>query len=66
MRDHHILTEVAGFDVNVIKLLPALIIGDEEVEMIVSAFDAVMVEASELRGRVWTQSAQLIRHALGR
>ena len=42
MRDHHILTQVGGPDVNIIKLLPPLIIGDEEVEAIVAAFDAVM------------------------
>jgi len=65
MRDRHLLTEVAGFDVNIIKLLPPLIIGDEEVELIVSAFDAVMAEAMEVRGRVWAQSVELIKHALG-
>jgi ornithine--oxo-acid transaminase len=64
MREHHILTQVSGPDVNIIKLLPPLIIGNEEVEMIVSAFDAVMAEAQKVRGRVWGQSAQLIKHAL--
>jgi len=64
MREHHILTQVSGPDVNIIKLLPPLIIGDEEVEMIVSAFDAVMAEAQKVRGRVWAQSAQLVKHAL--
>lgn len=64
MRDHHILVQVGGPGVNIIKLLPPLIIGDEEVERIVSAFDAVMAEAEHLRGRVWSQSAELIRHAI--
>lgn len=64
MRDHHILTQVSGPDVNIIKLLPPLIIGDEEVEMIVSAFEAVMAEAMNIRGPVWAQSVQLIKHAL--
>jgi ornithine--oxo-acid transaminase len=64
MRDHHILTRVSGPDVNIIKLLPPLIIGEEEVEMIVSALDAVMSEAMEVRGRVWSQSVQLIKHTL--
>jgi len=41
-----------------------LIIGEEEVEMIVSAFDAVMGEAMDVRGRVWAQSVQLIKHTL--
>jgi acetylornithine/succinyldiaminopimelate/putrescine aminotransferase len=64
MRDHHILTQVSGPDVNIIKLLPPLIIGDEEVEMIVSAFEAVMTEALDIRGPVWAQGVQLIKHAL--
>ena len=64
MREHHILTQVGGPDVNIIKLLPPLIIGDGEVEMIVSAFDAVMAEALDVRGRVWGQSVHLIKHAL--
>jgi ornithine--oxo-acid transaminase len=64
MREHRILTQVAGPDVNIIKLLPPLIIGDEEVEMIVAAFDSVMTEAAKVSGRVWEQSVQLIEHAL--
>ena len=66
MRDHHILTQVGGPDVNIIKLLPPLIIGDEEVETIISAFDTVMSEAERVRGRVWAQSAQLIKAAVAR
>jgi ornithine--oxo-acid transaminase len=64
MREQRILTQVGGPDVNIIKLLPPLIIGDEEVETILSAFDAVMAEATNVRGRVWAQSVQLIKHAL--
>jgi ornithine--oxo-acid transaminase len=65
MRDHRILTQVGGPGVNIIKLLPPLIIGDEEVEMIIAAFDAVMAEAEHLRGSVWSLSGQLIKHAVG-
>ncbi len=64
MRDHRILTQVGGPDVNIIKLLPPLIIGDQEVEVIIAAFDAVMAEAAHVRGRVWGQSGQLIKHAI--
>ena len=64
MRDHHILTQVGGFDVNVIKLLPPLIIGEEEVDAVVAAFDAVLTEAQSVRGGVWRQSGHLIRQAL--
>jgi ornithine--oxo-acid transaminase len=64
MRDHRILTQVGGPGVNIIKLLPPLIIGDEEVEAIITAFEAVMAEAMRIRGRVWGLSGQLIKHAL--
>jgi acetylornithine/succinyldiaminopimelate/putrescine aminotransferase len=64
MREHRILTQVGGPDINIIKLLPPLIVGDEEVEVIVSAFDAVMAEAVHVGGRVWAQSAHLIKNAL--
>ncbi len=66
MRDHRILTQVGGPSVNILKLLPPLIIGDEEVEMIVTALDAVLAEAAQVRGRVWSLSGQLIKHALAR
>jgi acetylornithine/succinyldiaminopimelate/putrescine aminotransferase len=65
MREHRLLTQVGGPDVNIIKLLPPLIIGDAEVEMIASAFEAVMAEAANVSGGVWAQSVQLIKHALG-
>ena len=66
MRDHHLLTQVAGPGVNIIKFLPPLIIGEEEVDAIVSAIDQVMAEATEVRGRVWAQSVQLVKASLGR
>ena len=64
MRDHHILTQVGGPDVNIIKLLPPLIIGEEEVGAIVAAFDATLTEASTVRGKVWSQGGHLIKQAL--
>jgi acetylornithine/succinyldiaminopimelate/putrescine aminotransferase len=64
MRDHRMLTQVGGPGVNILKLLPPLIIGDEEVESIVSAFEAVMSETKNIRGRVWATSAELIKQAM--
>ncbi|OGO34089.1 MAG: hypothetical protein A2Z16_02430 [Chloroflexi bacterium RBG_16_54_18] len=64
LSDHRILTQVGGPGVNIIKLLPPLIIGDEEVELIIRAFDQVMGDAARLRGRVWGQSSKLIKQAL--
>jgi ornithine--oxo-acid transaminase len=66
MRDHHILTQVAGPDVNIIKFLPPLIIGEEEVVSLLSAMDQIMTQATEVRGKVWGQSVHLVKHALSR
>ena len=64
MRDHHILVQVGGPGVNIIKLLPPLIIGEAEVAAIVNAFDLSLAEAQHLNGRVWGMSKELIKHAL--
>jgi 4-aminobutyrate aminotransferase-like enzyme len=64
MRDQRMLVQVGGPGVNILKLLPPLIIGDEEVDAIVSAFDAVMSETRNIRGRVWATSAELIKQAM--
>ena len=66
MRDHHMLTQVAGPGVNIIKFLPPLIIAEEEVTAIVSAIDQIMTDAREVRGRVWSQGVGLVKHAMSR
>ncbi len=64
VREHRVLAQVGGPDVNIIKLLPPLIIGDKEVETIIAAFDATLSEATRVRGRVWGQSGRLVKHAV--
>ena len=64
MRDHHMMTQVGGPGVNIIKLLPPLIIGDEEVDAIVQAFDTILEETHNLKGRVWATSGELIKQAM--
>jgi ornithine--oxo-acid transaminase len=66
MREFNILTQVGGPDINIIKLLPPLIITEEEVKTILDAFDQVMAEAGKIRGMVWSQSRYLIKQAMGR
>jgi ornithine--oxo-acid transaminase len=64
MREFKILTQVGGPDINIIKLLPPLIIAEEEVKTIIDAFDQVMAEAGKITGKVWSQSGHLIKQAL--
>jgi ornithine--oxo-acid transaminase len=44
---HQILTQVAADNVNIVKLLPPLICGDEEVELFVDALDDVLTAAAD-------------------
>ncbi len=64
MRDHRMMTQVGGPGVNIVKLLPPLIIGDEEVDMITNAFDQIFEETKNLKGRVWVTSTELIKQAM--
>ncbi len=56
---HHILTQVAGHHQEVVKLLPPFIITKEEVDQILSAFDAVLNECRKFPGPVWSVGKQL-------
>jgi len=47
---HHILAQVAGHHVDVIKLLPPLVISDEDVSWFLSAFEQVMVQLHRFPG----------------
>jgi len=47
---HHILTQVAADNVNIIKLLPPLIIGEAEIKLFVAAIDDVLSDAERSSG----------------
>jgi ornithine--oxo-acid transaminase len=47
---HHILTQVGGHNMDVIKLLPPLMIGQKEVDAFVSAFDETLKNCRKFPG----------------
>jgi ornithine--oxo-acid transaminase len=53
LEKHHILTQVAGHHIDVIKLLPPLVTSGDDAEWFLSAFEDVLVEMHELPGGVW-------------
>ncbi len=63
---HRILTQVAGDHMEVIKLLPALTIGDAEVSLFVDAFADVMDEAHRGTGLMWDFGRRLVKQAVTR
>jgi ornithine--oxo-acid transaminase len=63
---HRILTQVAGDHMAVIKLLPPLMIGDEEVETFLTAFDDVMADAMRPNGLAVDFGRTLVKQAISR
>ena len=62
---HRILTQVSGDHLEVIKLIPALNIGEAEVDRFVTAFADVMEEAHRGSGLIWDFGKSLIKQARG-
>jgi ornithine--oxo-acid transaminase len=63
---HRILTQVAADNVNIIKLLPPLIIGDEEIDAFVNALDDVLGDAHRSSGLMVEVGATMARNSLRR
>jgi ornithine--oxo-acid transaminase len=63
---HRILTQLAGHDMDVIKILPPLIIGDREIDYFVHALDAVLADCHRFPGPIWDLGANFVRHTLRR
>ncbi len=64
MQRHHILTQVSGDELEVIKLTPPLVIGEPEVERFVTAFREIMDEAHNGGGLLWDFGRNLVKQAV--
>src|SRR5215469_13874538 len=63
---HRILTQVAADNVNIVKLLPPLVAGEEEVDYFVEALDDVLADASRGSGLFWEFGKTMAKGALRR
>jgi ornithine--oxo-acid transaminase len=63
-KDHGILCQVAGHGSHTVKLLPALILTEQDCSTILGAFDAVIAGAHRVPGAVWSLGKTLIDHAV--
>ena len=63
---HRILTQVAADNVNIVKLLPPLIAGEDEVEYFVAALDDVLASAEKGSGLFFEFAATLAKGSLTR
>lgn len=62
--DHRVLTQVAGDHMDVIKVLPPLTIGDDELDWFVGAMRAVMEQAHRGRGLTGPFARRMAQSAL--
>jgi acetylornithine/succinyldiaminopimelate/putrescine aminotransferase len=64
MRDHGILTQVAGHNLDVHKLAPPLIIGEEEIDYFMAAYERVMVDLHRFPGPLWDLGTTLLKNSM--
>ncbi len=64
MRDHGILTQVAGHNLDVHKLAPPLIIGREEVDYFLAAYEKVLTDLHRFPGPLWDLGTTLLKNSL--
>jgi ornithine--oxo-acid transaminase len=61
---HHIVTQVAGHHIDVVKLLPPLVISEEDVEWFLTAFQDVLVQMHKFPGPAWDVLSDIGKMAL--
>jgi ornithine--oxo-acid transaminase len=62
-KDHKILCQVAGHGLHTIKLIPALVMTDEDCDHVVNSFDSVIAGSHRVPGAVWSLGKTLVSHA---
>jgi acetylornithine/succinyldiaminopimelate/putrescine aminotransferase len=66
LEKHHVLTQVGGHNMDVIKLSPALCVTEADIRKFLAAFDDVVAMCHRFPGPVWDVGSRLVKHALGK
>lgn len=61
---HHIITQVAGHNVDVVKLLPSMVMTDEDIQYFLTAFEDVLVQMHQFPGPAWDVIADIGKMAV--
>ena len=64
MTRHHILTQVAGHNIDLVKLLPPLIIDESDVRHFVASLREVVADCHKIPGAAWEVGMTLAKNAL--
>lgn len=65
LQDHRIITQVAGHNVDVIKILPPLVLSEDDIKWFLAAFEKVMVDLHKFPGPAWDVLTRIGKNALG-
>jgi ornithine--oxo-acid transaminase len=63
-KEHRILAQVAGHDAPVIKLLPPLVVSEEDCAYTLEALDTTIAACHRVPGAIWDLGSRLAGHAL--
>jgi ornithine--oxo-acid transaminase len=63
-KDHKILTQVAGHGSHTVKLLPPLVITEEDCNWIATSFDTVIAGSHKVPGAIWSLGKTLVDNAV--
>lgn len=64
--DHGMLTQVAGKDEDIIKLIPPLTLLEEDIDAFLAAFDQVLASCHRFPGPIWEVATRLTKIALAK
>lgn len=64
LEEHHIITQVAGHHIDVVKLLPPLVIDEADVRWFLAAFEDVMQKMHRFPGPAWDVLARIGKNAV--
>jgi ornithine--oxo-acid transaminase len=63
-RDHKMLVQVAGHGSHVVKMLPSMVISDDDCAWIERAFESAVADSHKVPGSVWSLGKTLAGHAM--
>ncbi len=66
MKEYRLLTQVSAHGVNIIKFLPPLVLGEEEIDCALDALVGGLSEAHRFPGGIWSLGKDLVKGALSR
>jgi ornithine--oxo-acid transaminase len=64
LKEHRILSQVAGYGMNVIKLIPPLVLTQEDRVWIRDSFEQVIADSHRVPGAIWDLGRTLAGHSL--